>query len=60
MKEIHCYIKQLQMEKKKVCTIRSHLKYVENNNEMKEGIIIISTVHVMTLRTREVCVVFRC
>ena len=45
-------------DEKKASPIRSHLKYFENNNEMKEGIIIISTMRVMTLRARELCVVF--
>lgn len=37
-----------------VYTIRSHLKYIKNNNNMKAGITVIPIIHVMTLRTREI------
>lgn len=47
------------VDEKKVYSIRSHLKYLKNNNDMKEDIIIIPTMHVMTLRTREVIKFFK-
>ena len=37
----------------KVYMIRSHLKYVKSNN-LKEGITTVHTIHVITMRTREV------
>lgn len=41
-------------KKVKEYTIRSHLKYIKNNNEMKASITVIPILHVMTLRTREI------
>lgn len=38
----------------KVYTIRSHVKYMKNNNGMKAGVTVVPIFHAMTLRTREI------
>lgn len=40
--------------KKKEYILRSPLKYIKNNNDMKKDMIIIPMMHVMNLKTSEV------